>query len=178
MTPFGAARTPPPATLRDVLGRLEAAGFPAALGGSGLLAALGLADAVRDWDVTVDAPARRVWGVLRELDPVYVGSSGVHADEKLMLPDGSLECICRFAFALPGGRVILPTRVSSCVDGIPLASPEVWAVAYTLLGRDAKAASLLEHLARTGADPEVVQRLFREPLPPDIAQALALRLRR
>lgn len=176
---FGSARTPARAGLDEVVGRLERAGLQAALGGSGLLAALGLAAEVRDWDVTVDAPARVAWGALRDLSPVYAGASGGHADEKLMIPALGLECICRFAFVTPGGTIPIPTRVAARVDGIPLASPEAWAVAYALLGRAAKSEALLAHVSRTGADPAVLQALFRAPLPLPIARALAaLPLRR
>ena len=46
---------PPLRPLLVLVERLERAGIVVALGGSGLLATLGLTDAVRDWDLTTDA---------------------------------------------------------------------------------------------------------------------------
>jgi hypothetical protein len=172
-TPLTAARTPPRAPLHVAVERLERAGFTVALGGSGLLAALGLGTEVRDWDLTVDVPARVLWQHVDDWQPVYAGSSGIHADEKLMFPDRALEFICNFAFTTPAGLVRIPTIVSARVDGVPLGSPEAWAVAYALLERPEKSQALLAHLTVTGADPGTLQALFRSPLPPDIALALA-----
>lgn len=175
---FHAKSHPPLAPLRDLIGTLEGGGLPCALGGSGLLAALGLAEAVRDWDLTVDAPAREVYPLLDPTRLRYVGSDALHADEKLELPEDRIEIICRFAFNVKGGVVVLPAAVAERRDGIPLASPEVWAAAYWLLGRDAKAQALLGHLAGTGAHPVRVRELLAQPIPPELAQRLqALPLR-
>ena len=57
-------------------------------------------------------------------------------------------------------------------DGIPLGSPEAWAVAYALLGRDGKLERLMRWLAARGADPGVIARLRAEPLPPALAARL------
>ena len=46
--------------VRRVIGSLEESGIEAAIGGSGLLAALGLTEEVRDWDVTTDGPVSTV----------------------------------------------------------------------------------------------------------------------
>jgi hypothetical protein len=174
VAPFGNVRTPAIGALRDVLARLAGAGFAPALGGSALLARLGLLDggAVHDWDLVVDAPAREVWGAVRELEPRYAGSSGRHADEKLMLPTHGLEIICGFAFHAPGGIVRIPATVGEVVDGIPFATPEAWLVAYALLERDARVQAMLGWFAREGARAARVALLTAQPLPPPVVQLL------
>ncbi len=165
---------PPLEPLQDVVARLRAAGIETALGGSGLLAAPGLETTVHDWDLTTDAAQDEVASALAPLSPTLVGSSGIHADSKVMLPALELEVICRFAFAAGDGVIRIPTVVTGTWNGVPLGSPEAWAVAYTLLGRDPKAERLFRLLAMRGADDVMVDRLLREPLP----LALQARLRR
>jgi hypothetical protein len=164
---------PPPAPLRGTLARLEAAGLVAALGGSGLLAALGLAEHVRDWDLTTDEPWERVVEALAGEPLVAHGPDHLHADRKLALADGAVEVIVGFAFHTPGGLVRVPTVVAERRGGIPLGSPEGWAVAYHLLGRPEKRDALLGHLALHGADAGVLVRLLDQPLPSGLAARLA-----
>lgn len=166
-------KSPPLPPLHDVIGRLERAGITAALGGSGLLAALGLATEVRDWDLTTDASQGEVAAALAGLDQELAGSSGVHADHKVMLPGVSVEVICRFAFHVKGGVVRIPTRVTRRWQDVPVGSPEAWAVAYALLDRPAKADLLWSWLAGRTADLEVVERLLAQPLPESVAARLA-----
>jgi hypothetical protein len=165
--------TPPLEPLLGVLDVLGRAGHPCYLGGSGLLAALGLADLVHDWDVTTDASIEEVTAALAGFDVEPVGNSGVHADHKAMLPAQRVEVIARFAFAVEGGVVRIPNRVSATWRGVPVGSPEGWAVAYALLGRPAKSGMLFGHLARTGADDATCRRLLAQPLPPGLAERVA-----
>jgi len=58
------ARTPALSVVAAVVDALQARGAVAAVGGSGLLAALGLVDSVRDWDVTTDAETQTVEAAL------------------------------------------------------------------------------------------------------------------
>ena len=171
---FHAKSHPPLEPLRAVIATLERAGIPCALGGSGLLAALGLTASVRDWDLQVDAPARLVYPQLDPARTRYVGSDALHADEKVELPEDRIEVICRFAFFTPDGIVELPAAIGERREGLPLACAEVWAVAYWLLEREAKAAALLAHLEAQGARAELIDALLAQPLPP----ALSGRLRR
>jgi hypothetical protein len=174
--PDRAVTTPPLEPLREVVAVLERGGLRATLGGSGLLAALGLANDVRDWDLTVDAAAADVLPLLGGREATLCGSDALHADEKLTLDGGAIEIICRFAFFVPGGVVRLPVVERGRWQGVPLASPEVWAVAYALLERPTKADMLFGWLAREGAEDEVLQALLREPLPAALrARVLGLR---
>lgn len=167
------AKTPPLDPLRDVIARLEAHGIVCALGGSGLLAALRLADSVRDWDLTTDAPIEAVRAALAGVDSTWKGGDDVHADQKLMLAGGLVEVIVGFAFH-DGGRVVrIPTIVTGRRDGVPLGSPEAWAVAYALLGREAKSERLFARLEERGADGAVLDRMLVEPLPAALAARLA-----
>ena len=165
--------TPPFEPLLEVVARIEAEGIGCALGGSGLLAALGLARTVRDWDLTAEAPLERLLPIARGWRHETAGSSGVHADAKLMFPDRAIEVISRFAFHAPGGVVRIPTVVTGRWCGVPLGSPEAWAVAYHLLGRPAKRDLLLGHLRASGHDPTLIANLLRQPLPEEIARELA-----
>jgi hypothetical protein len=163
---------PPLAPLRDVVRRLERAGIRCALGGSGLLAALGLARLVHDWDLTLDGSLAEATRALADGDLVLHGPSGIHADHKLVTARGRVEVIVGHAVAHRGGVCRLPALVSRRWRDVPLASPEVWAVAYALLGRPAKSDALFEHLARRGADREARVRLLAEPLPSGLARRL------
>jgi hypothetical protein len=165
--------SPPLALLRDWVARLEGQGVEVALGGSGLLAALGLADTIRDWDLTTDAPYARALAAVAGADAVAHGSDDLHADRKLALAGGVLELIVGFAFHGARGVIRVPTLVSARMDGIPIGSPEAWAVAYHLLGREAKSEALLDHLERRGAARDTIARLLLEPIPHTLAERLA-----
>jgi len=179
---------PPPEPLRDVLERLDGAGIACAVGGSALLVSLGLAREARDWDLTTDAPIETLDGLFDGVPHERFGTSGVHADHKLVFAGGAVELIARFAFRADGGVVRIPTVVASRWNGLPMGSPEAWAVAYALLSRDPregagraeKSRLLFEHVTRTGADPDAIATLKAEPLPADLAarvRALPLRPR-
>ena len=170
---------PPFEQLADAGARLDAAELGWALGGSGLLHALGLADHVGDWDLQTDASPEDCEAALAGRPYERFAANGCHADYKLTLKDADAEIIIRFAFATPRGVVRIPTRVSGHWRGMPLASPEGWAVAYWLLGeldgvpaRTAKAERLLAHLAMHGADRARLTELLAQPLPAALASRL------
>jgi hypothetical protein len=165
--------TPPLEPLLLLLERLEAGGIRCALGGSGLLAALGLTETVNDWDLTADASLDRLVPLAGGWPFETAGSSGVHADAKLMFPGHSIEVIARFAFHGPRGVIRIPTVIAGRWRGVPLGSPEAWLAAYHLLERPAKRDLLLGHLRARGHDDGVVERLLAEPLPAELAGILA-----
>lgn len=158
--------------LAVIVGRLEGAGITVAIGGSGLLAALGLTDTVRDWDLTTDAGLDPVLAALAGERVEHQGSDELHADQKLMLAGGTIEVILGFAFHTGRGVVRIPTLVTGRWEGLPLGSPEAWAVAYHLLGRHEKSETLWRALGSRGADRAAVTRMLREPLPPALATRL------
>jgi hypothetical protein len=167
------ATTPPIEPLLEVASILRQAGVEFALGGSGLLHALGLADDVGDWDLTTDADLGMICRIFASLPYELHGPAGVHTDTKLQFFSGMVELIVGMAFQTPVGICHLPTFPAGEWRGVPLASPETWAAAYSLLGREAKAGLLFDHLRAHGAEPAVVARLLREPLPAALAGRLS-----
>ncbi len=163
---------PDPARARAVVLGLERSGVRCALGGSGLLAALGLAATMRDWDVTTDAPLEAILAAIEDRPAEHHGNDALHADEKLTLAAEGVEIIRRFAFFTPGGVVRLPTFVTGRWHGIPIGAAECWAIAYDLLERPAKRDLLLGWLARHGADGARLDGLLAQPLPEPIAARL------
>jgi hypothetical protein len=161
---------PPLAPLFEVIARLERAGLTCALGGSALLAHLHLIREVRDWDVTAEADLPAIRAALADYPAEEFGESGVHVDHKLTFSGIEVEVIARLAFRTALGVCRIPTRISERVHGIPMASPEAWAVAYTLLERAEKAELLFGHLATHGADREVCEALLVQPLPEPLAR--------
>ena len=166
-------------TLHDAVARLRAAGIPCALGGSGLLAGLGLVDHVGDWDITAEGDLATIASLFADRQPEIAGNSGIHADHKVMLPQDAVEVIVNFAFAVEGPVVRIPTLARGSWNGVPLASPEAWAVAYALMGeyegvarRRERAELLFGHVEKTGADPEALRLLLAEPLPEFLARRL------
>lgn len=155
--------------LKLVVDRLAGAGIQVALGGSGLLYSLGLVDAVRDWDLTTDAAVPAViealgdlpWGRSPTGDQAYATAGRIN-----VTPDGAdIDLMVQFAVRCETGVVGFPTIVTGQFESIPVGSPEVWAVAYQLMGRLAKADMLYEYLRQRGARSEIRTRLLAEPLP-------------
>jgi hypothetical protein len=174
---------PPLEPLRAALARLARAGIPHALGASGLCAALGLVERVNDWDVTCDADLATLEALFADEPGESFGNSGCHADHKRNLRGGEIELIARFAFFVGDGVVHIPTRVTRQWNGVPVGSPEGWAVAYALMGklddeahrerRTARAELLFGWLEQHGADGEAVLPLLAQPLPRPVAARLA-----
>ena len=156
---------PPIEPLTSVTQHLEREGLEYALGGSGLLVALGLAEVAHDWDLTTDAPLDRVRAALDAMDHEAMGPANLHADHKLIVDDGKIEIIVGFAIRSGENTVRIPTLVTGHWNGLAIGSPAAWAVAYWLLGREAKAELLLGHLTREGAEPRALGLLQSQPLP-------------
>ena len=179
----GIVAHPPLEPLRAALAKLSSAGIPHALGASGLCAALGLVDRVNDWDVTCDADLATLEALFADEPGESFGNSGCHADHKRNLRGGEIELIASFAFFAGDGIVHIPTRVTRHWSGVPVGSPEAWAVAYALMGalddeahrerRNARAELLFGWLAEHGTDAEAVRALLAEPLPEGLAKRLS-----
>ena len=152
-----------------VVEQLRRNGVVVALGGSGLLKSLGLVEGVRDWDLTSDAPWEQVEPALAGLDwrPAPCGDGPFASQYRIAIAAGDkeIDLMGEFAIRTEAGVVALPTVVCSQWQGLPVGSPEVWAVAYRLMERHAKADLLSGWLRENGARVEMVERLLREPLP-------------
>jgi len=166
-------KLPPLEPLFEVHRRLAAAGIEHALGASALLHSLGLEDHVGDWDVNTEAGHDVLGPLLADLETVRFGSSGIHADSKIQLYDATVEVIVQMAIIAEGKVVRIPTLPRGEWQGVPVGSPEAWAVSYALLGRAEKSERLFTWLAEHGARKEDVARMLEEPLP----QGIALRLK-
>lgn len=123
-----------------------------ALGGSGLLVALGLVTIAQDWDLTVDSREDAVREALDEGGFRYwdgTGGDRVYATRRRFVIDGgdhSIDLLVGFALRSADEVVPLPTQVTGSWRGLPLADPVVWERAYLLLGRPKKAAVLRQWL--------------------------------
>ena len=131
---------PPTTTVAKLQRALDAERIPNVVGGSGLLASLGLADTVRDWDLVTDADPSAVWSVIAALGlPVRrTGPSGVFRTAMLYTVDaGDHEVDVLVRFALQSGEqcVPIPARAGGLWQGLQMARPEEWVVAYELMGR-------------------------------------------
>lgn len=152
-----------------VVEQLQRKGVVVAMGGSGLLMSLGLVEGVRDWDLTSDALWEQVEPALAGLvwRPAPCGDGPYASRYRIAIEAGEkeIDLMGSFAIRTEAGVVALPTIVCSQWQGVPVGSPEVWAVAYRLMERHAKADLLSGWLREKGARAEVVDRLLQEPLP-------------
>jgi hypothetical protein len=140
--------TPPFDVVATVVAALRAHGAEAAIGGSGLLAALGLVEQVRDWDVTTDTDTGVVERALRSTGLPYrrstAGDGPYRSRARVIVAADEHDVDVLVAFAVQDGdRVVpLPTRVTRTWRGLPIADPLVWRDAYRLLGRTERAVLL------------------------------------
>ncbi|HYF92771.1 MAG TPA: hypothetical protein VD969_11060 [Symbiobacteriaceae bacterium] len=168
---------PPLGPLHKVYYTFKSAGVEVALGGSGLLYSLGLIDTVRDWDLTTDATTDHVMAALGALpwaqaptgDQAYATACRLH-----ITPDGAdIDLMAGFAIRCESGVVRLPTIVCGALEGVPVGSPEVWAVAYWLMGRHPKADLLNAYIRRQGFRSEIQAIMLAQPLPATTRDAVA-----
>ncbi len=177
-------RLPPLSGLLALTTRLDAEGLAWAVGGSALLASLGLVDQVNDWDVQVDSGPEPLQSLFADMPHSFHGHGGCHADWKLSFDAERTELIPRFAFFVPGGVVRIPFHKSRPWRGLAMASPEGWACAYALMGeydepalrerRAERAERLFGWLSSNGADPARLSELLNEPLPSTLRARLDL----
>ena len=128
---------------------LGAAGIGSVLGGSALLASLGLVDTVNDWDLATDAPADDVRDVLVRLglpaapDPGDAGGFATRAMHRLERDGERVDLLVGFAVRTVDGVVDIPATPGGTWRGLTMARPEDWAIAYRAMGRTERA-ELLE----------------------------------
>lgn len=144
----GRPQTPPLETVAAVLDALERAGVRGVVGGSAVLAAHGAVDAVRDWDVVVDADPAEVEAALARLAaPVsrVTGDDARFATEALFVVDAgdhAIDVMVRFRIRDGDDVVEIPARRGSVWRGLPIARAEDWIVAYRAMGRFERADAL------------------------------------
>jgi hypothetical protein len=143
--------TPPLEPVRSIVAALAARGMPVAVGGSAVLAALGLVDTVRDWDVTVEGDPDTVADILESLGLTAVDLNETvppFATDRRFVVDGGdhdLDVLVGFALLDRGRPWRVPVRVFRHWRGLPIAHPADWERAYRLMGRTDRADSLGRH---------------------------------
>jgi hypothetical protein len=137
--------------VRSVSAALRTAGIRHALGGGALRWSLGLTDAIRDWDLTTDAPEDGVRAALapfsarREASRVPYRSAYLY---RIDLEGERIDVIGGFAIATAAGVLPIPTRVAAWVHGLPWADARDWARAYQATGQNETADALASYAAR------------------------------
>lgn len=167
-------------SVRRLVHQLEALGISYALGGSALLLSLDLGAQVRDWDITTDAPLEVIsealtksgysWEALPSGDGPYASQYRLSLSLAVDSEEDSvpIDLIGSFAIRSESGLCRLPCHAAFEWEGLKMASPEIWAAAYALMGRQAKAELLYGYLREHGANQEMIRLLLVEPLPPHI----------
>jgi hypothetical protein len=137
--------------LVEISSRLNSANIIFALGGSGMLAALGLTQEVHDWDITTDANWSEVEPVLVGLNYQMIATKDPYASKylcKIQMDETSIDLIGTMAIVKDGIKREFQTVVDGKWRGIPLSSIEPWIGIYQALGRTEKA-NLLLHYQRS-----------------------------
>lgn len=175
---------PPLGPLRSIVQELQSSGLQPTLGGSGLLRAHGLVEAVHDWDVLVDVDRLGVEAILQAAGFSYAdgraAAGGRYASSARLLIeiDGEgVDLIVEFAIwpdgVSPDSRPVrIPSLPAGTWNGIPLGSLEAWLVAYRLMRRPGKPDRIHEHLAVCGVNRDHLARMLAEPLPDAIKTEL------
>lgn len=137
--------TPPFDTVRMIQQALLAEGITSAVGGSGLMASLGLVETVNDWDLVTDADPDAVRSVLHtlNLDFQRKEASGIFRTAALYsvaANDHEIDVLVRFALASPAGTARIDAIAGAEWNGLTMARPEEWVLAYHGQTRQGRAA--------------------------------------
>ncbi len=134
--------------VRSLQGALSAAGIGSVVGGSGLLASLGLVDVVNDWDLVTDGGEAAVAAVIRSLglpsdsDRGDSGRFATQALHRLERNGEQVDVLVGFAIRTGEGIVPIPAAPGGTWRGLTMARAEDWRLAYSAMGRPERAALL------------------------------------
>jgi hypothetical protein len=123
------------------------AGIEFALGGSGLMYAIGLTQEVHDWDLTTDEPWSKIEPLLKGFDYQYLEADEFYATTyrcKFKVGSSNIDLMGHFSIKTQAGIHHVPTTVTQHWQGVPLGDPEAWAHAYKLMGRSEKSKLLFD----------------------------------
>ncbi|MEF2965859.1 hypothetical protein V3851_08465 [Paenibacillus sp. M1] len=134
--------------LFPIIELLEKNNIKYALGGSGLLYYLNLIGSVNDWDITVECPKDKLVKAINGYDweEQRSGDYPFASQYRLSIGSHNIDFIGSFAFYAEDEVLKLPVSVYGNWDGINLSSPEIWYIAYFLMGRKEKARLILSYL--------------------------------
>ncbi|MGQ8874412.1 hypothetical protein [Paenibacillus sp. TSA_86.1] len=139
-----------PQEIVPLIKRLEENNIAYSLGGSAMLYVLGLVDSVNDWDVMVDCPKSKFIEAIAAYDWIEKesGDKPFASEYRLEIKSLDVDVIGGFAFDVDGRRLELPLCPIPNVKwhGMNVSSPEVWYVAYHMMGRPEKADLIMEYL--------------------------------
>ena len=146
---------PPLEPVRAVVTMLEDAGLTVALGGSAILAWLGLVERVGDWDVTVDADPDEVIELLDRAELEWENRTdhsfpfASRARFTIAAPGHEIDVLVGFALYDGSDLIPIPVHVAGHWLGLPIARPHDWLVAYRLMGRLERAEALRAHVEKS-----------------------------
>ncbi len=149
--------------------QLDKAGIEYCLGGSGLLYSLGLIHTVNDWDITTDSPLDNVKNALQNFrwEHAPSGDYPFASEFRLSILDDrrNIDLIGHFSIISDAGVCHLPVVPAFVWNGVKVGSPEVWYLAYLLMGREDKSALLERYLKTDKVDKEIIRMLMSKPIP-------------
>ncbi|WP_413380961.1 hypothetical protein [Alkalihalobacillus sp. 1P02AB] len=163
--------------LQQVVEVLDENKIDYSLGGSGLLYALGLSEQVNDWDLMVEASEHELVKILEKkwITPQKKkGDSSFGSDYVLQLniENVTFEFIGHFSIYYEQQLIQIPNEVSFVWNGVKVANPVAWYVAYELMARKDKADSLYYYLKAHKSDNSVHSKWFEQALPNPILKKL------
>ncbi len=131
-----------------IIKRLKDNKISYALGGSGLLYYLGICDSVNDWDITVDCSKDKLISAISGYDwaEKKSGDYPFASQYRISIDSLIIDFIGYFAFQYKEEVINIPIYPCEKWGSINVSSPEVWYVAYYLMGRKEKADLILNYL--------------------------------
>lgn len=134
--------------LHGIAEKLNQSQIQYSLGGSGLLFYLGLIDKVNDWDIVVECPKEKLIEVLDDLpwSELKSGDYPYASEFRIHIPSLHIDFIGSLALQNTKGTVKFPIENAAIWHGVQVSYPEIWCVAYQMMGREHKADLLLNYL--------------------------------
>jgi len=130
---------------------LSSQNIPHALGGSGLIFALGGSCTVHDWDLTMHTTWDKLQNALNDIPHQYLKCDGIFATDfrcNLNFLDANFDLMNAFAIKDQNDIYRMPLKVTGHWNGVPLGCPEEWIKVYGLINRPEKVKLLEDCLAK------------------------------
>lgn len=136
--------------LKSLSNLLSAHDIHHALGGSGLLAHLGMDIEINDWDLTTTASIDDVNLALASYQKDKKAPIGLFCSDYLLnvrLESIDVDVIGRFALRSGNDVISIDTIIVDYWDTVPVCCPRQWLNAYQILGDHRKVEFLTQYLA-------------------------------
>ncbi|CAI6036166.1 hypothetical protein PAECIP112173_00827 [Paenibacillus sp. JJ-100] len=132
--------------------RLEENNIAYSLGRSAMLYFFNLVGSINDWDLMVDCPKSKFIEAIAGYDWIdkESGDKPFASEYRMEIESLHVDVIGGFAFEVDGKRLELPISHIPNVQwhGMNVSSPEIWYVAYQMMGRKEKADLILLYLQK------------------------------